>query len=153
MGFGELNDHTTDPVILVCLVIISAVFLKLFTCCEPGLKTCITISPPNNPTGLYYGVSICLVSFASGLSVVTLNLHHRGLRGTEVPCFVRRVVLGGLARVMRLRFDVSQPSNRVQPINQSARHVTYTLAIRLYTLIFTFCNRCSSDYFSICFTQ
>ena len=55
--------------------------------------------------GLYYGVSICLVSFASGLSVVTLNLHHRGLRGTEVPYVVRKVVLGGLARLVLLSFD------------------------------------------------
>ena len=31
--------------------------------------------------GLYYGVTISLVSLATGLSVVTLNLHHRGLRG------------------------------------------------------------------------
>ena len=31
--------------------------------------------------GLYYGVTISLVSFATGLSVVTLNLHHRGVRG------------------------------------------------------------------------
>jgi hypothetical protein len=27
--------------------------------------------------GLYYGVTISLVSFATGLSVVTLNIHHR----------------------------------------------------------------------------
>ena len=35
----------------------------------------------NSPLGLYYGVTISLVSFATGLSVVTLNLHHRGMRG------------------------------------------------------------------------
>ena len=58
--------------------------------------------------GLYYGVSICLVSFASGLSVVTLNLHHRGLRGTEVPYILRRIILGGLARLVLLRFDVDE---------------------------------------------
>lgn len=60
--------------------------------------------------GLYYGVSICLVSFASGLSVVTLNLHHRGLRGTEVPYILRRIILGGLARLVLLRFDVERRS-------------------------------------------
>ena len=61
-------------------------------------------------TGLYYGVSICLVSFASGLSVVTLNLHHRGLRGTEVPYILRKIILGGLARLVLLRFDVERRS-------------------------------------------
>ena len=50
-------------------------------------------------------MSICLVSFASGLSVVTLNLHHRGLRGTAVPYYLRRIVLDCLARVVFLRFE------------------------------------------------
>ena len=33
---------------------------------------------------LYYGVSICLVTFASAMAVVTLNIHHMGLRGKDV---------------------------------------------------------------------
>ena len=37
-----------------------------------------------NPPALYYGVSICLVTFASAMAVVTLNIHHMGLRGREV---------------------------------------------------------------------
>lgn len=55
-------------------------------------------------------MSICLVSFASGLSVVTLNLHHRGLRGTEVPYVMRRIILGGLAPLVCLKFDLAPPS-------------------------------------------
>ncbi len=73
--------------------------------------------------GLYYGVSICLVSFASGLSVVTLNLHHRGLRGTEVPYILRKIILGGLARLVFLRFDVerrSPPSTPTAAANEPA---------------------------------
>lgn len=55
--------------------------------------------------GLYYGVSICLVSFASGLSVVTLNVYHRGVRGTGVPPIIKAVVLQHLARLVFLRFE------------------------------------------------
>ncbi len=33
------------------------------------------------PAGLYYGVTISIVSLTTGLSVLTLNLHHRGLSG------------------------------------------------------------------------
>ena len=55
--------------------------------------------------GLYYGVSICLVSFASAMAVVTLNIHHRGLRGTEVPDVVKKVVLGYMSRIVFLHFD------------------------------------------------
>ena len=43
--------------------------------------------------GLYYGVSICLVSFASAMAVVTLNIHHRGVRGMEVPDIIKQVPL------------------------------------------------------------
>ncbi|KAK8400692.1 hypothetical protein O3P69_002469 [Scylla paramamosain] len=59
--------------------------------------------------GLYYGVTISLVSFATGLSVVTLNIHHRGMRGREVPALVKRVVFCYLARLMCIRLDVPDP--------------------------------------------
>ncbi|XP_043197753.1 neuronal acetylcholine receptor subunit alpha-10-like [Amphibalanus amphitrite] len=55
--------------------------------------------------GLYYGVTISLVSFATGLSVVTLNIHHRGMRGREVPRVVKRIVFEGLAPVLCIRLD------------------------------------------------
>ena len=47
---------------------------------------------------MYYGVSICLVSFASAMAVVTLNIHYRGLRGSKVPPLTRLIVLGYLAK-------------------------------------------------------
>ena len=52
-------------------------------------------------SGLYYGVSICLVSFASAMAVVTLNIHHRGLRGSRVPPWVRKIILGYLAKYVQ----------------------------------------------------
>ena len=60
---------------------------------------------------LYYGVSICLVSFASTLAVVTLNIHHRGYRGDEVPKTVKSVILGYMARALFLHFDPTQHTN------------------------------------------
>lgn len=57
--------------------------------------------------GLYYGVSICLVSFASAMAVVTLNIHHRGVRGNEVPAVIKSVVLGFLSKFVFLHFDTS----------------------------------------------
>lgn len=55
--------------------------------------------------GLYYGVTISLVSFATGLSVVTLNIHHRGMRGTELPRPVRNFIFNILARLVFLKLD------------------------------------------------
>ncbi|XP_042210176.1 neuronal acetylcholine receptor subunit alpha-10-like isoform X1 [Homarus americanus] len=59
--------------------------------------------------GLYYGVTISLVSFATGLSVVTLNIHHRGMRGREVPSFVKKVVFSYMAKMMCIRLDIPDP--------------------------------------------
>jgi hypothetical protein len=56
-------------------------------------------------SGLYYGVSICLVTFATGLSVVTLNVYHRGVRGTGVPRLVKALILGKLARLVFFQFE------------------------------------------------
>ena len=56
-------------------------------------------------SAMYYGVSICLVSFASAMAVVTLNVHFRGLRGSEVPNSVKKVFLGGLAKIVFMRFN------------------------------------------------
>ena len=54
---------------------------------------------------MYYGVSICLVSFASAMAVVTLNVHFRGLRGAEVPNSVKKIFLGGLAKIVFMQFN------------------------------------------------
>jgi len=39
--------------------------------------------------GLYYGVSICIVTSASAMAVITLNIHHRGIRNIPVPNSIR----------------------------------------------------------------
>lgn len=59
---------------------------------------------------MYYGVSICLVSFASAMAVVTLNVHFRGLRGAEVPNSVKRIFLNFMPRLMFM----SMPSFEVE---------------------------------------
>lgn len=67
---------------------------------------------------MYYGVSICLVSFASGLSVVTLNVYHRGVRGTKVPPIIKSLILGKLARVVMLQFEPrDKPAAAVSHLN------------------------------------
>ncbi|KAA0194923.1 hypothetical protein HAZT_HAZT005347 [Hyalella azteca] len=59
-------------------------------------------------SSLYYGVTICLVTLASALSVLTLNLHHRGLRGVEVPPLARKIILGWGAKFVLLNFKDSE---------------------------------------------
>nr|XP_045625496.1 neuronal acetylcholine receptor subunit alpha-10-like [Procambarus clarkii] len=109
--------------ILPCVLINGIALLVFYVPSESGEKVTLGISallsmtvflmtireslPPTEKTPLismYYGVTICLVSLASGLAVVTLNIHHRGVRGTEVPRLVKRLVLGGLSRFLFLHF-------------------------------------------------
>ncbi|KAI4463560.1 neurotransmitter gated ion channel [Holotrichia oblita] len=58
-----------------------------------------------NCIGLYYGTSICLVTFASGLSVVTLNIYHRGVRGTPVPKVFKTLILDRIGKLIFMQFD------------------------------------------------
>ena len=80
-------------------------------------------------SAMYYGVSICLVSFASAMAVVTLNVHFRGLRGAEVPRSVKKVFLSGLAKIIFMNFSpniVTQP-----PQTQTSGGDTFERRIRV----------------------
>ncbi|ENN71373.1 hypothetical protein HUJ04_011504 [Dendroctonus ponderosae] len=63
---------------------------------------------------MYYGASICLVSFASGLSVVTLNIYHRGVRGQSVPNIIRKIVLKRIAPLIFIKFDHKHRDSKAQ---------------------------------------
>ncbi|KAL1122815.1 hypothetical protein AAG570_003141, partial [Ranatra chinensis] len=116
--------------ILPCILINCIALLVFYVPSESGEKVTLGISallsmtvflmtiretlPPTEKTpliSLYYGVSICLVTFASGLSVVTLNVYHRGVRGTKVPAFLKSVVLDKLAGLLFLQLEPRQNDN------------------------------------------
>ncbi|XP_045770637.1 neuronal acetylcholine receptor subunit alpha-10-like isoform X2 [Maniola jurtina] len=110
--------------ILPCLLINGIALLVFYVPSESGEKVTLGISallsmtvflmtirdtlPPTEKTpliSLYYGVSTCLVSFSASLSVVTLNISYRGVRGQPVPALVRELVLQRLARLLCIKFD------------------------------------------------
>ncbi|CAH1103702.1 unnamed protein product [Psylliodes chrysocephalus] len=121
--------------ILPCILINGIALLVFYVPSESGEKVTLGISallsmtvflmtiretlPPTEKTPLismYYGVSICLVSFASALSVVTLNIYHRGVRGSAVPKIMRTIVLGKLAPLVFMKFE-NHRTQHVQEIN------------------------------------
>ncbi|XP_045124559.1 neuronal acetylcholine receptor subunit alpha-10-like [Portunus trituberculatus] len=123
--------------ILPCVLINGIALLVFYVPSESGEKVTLGISallsmtvflmtireslPPTEKTpliSLYYGVTICLVSLASGMSVLTLNIHHRGVRGTEVPRFIKKMILGGLARFLFLHFH---PPEAAPPPSQEEK--------------------------------
>ncbi|CAG9836554.1 unnamed protein product [Diabrotica balteata] len=110
--------------ILPCILINGIALLVFYVPSESGEKVTLGISallsmtvflmtiretlPPTEKTPLismYYGVSICLVSFASALSVVTLNIYHRGVRGSAVPRILRTLVLEKMAPLVFMKFE------------------------------------------------
>jgi len=128
--------------IMPCVLINGIALLVFYVPSESGEKVTLGISallsmtvflmtireslPPTEKTPLitlYYGVSICLVTFASAMAVVTLNIHHMGLRGKDVPDKVKKLVLGWLSHIVFLHFsnEVEQPDqqNQTRPRKQS----------------------------------
>ncbi|KAL0901374.1 hypothetical protein ABMA27_006650, partial [Loxostege sticticalis] len=110
--------------ILPCLLINGIALLVFYVPSESGEKVTLGISallsmtvylmtirdtlPPTEKTpliSLYYGVSTCLVSFSASLSVVTLNISYRGVRGQPVPAVLRELVLQRLARLLYINLD------------------------------------------------
>ncbi|CAH1124213.1 unnamed protein product [Ceutorhynchus assimilis] len=122
--------------ILPCILINGIALLVFYVPSESGEKVTLGISallsmtvflmtiretlPPTEKTPLismYYGASICLVSFASGLSVVTLNIYHRGVRGQAVPNMIKSIVLKRIAPLVFIKFDNKPRETRIQEIN------------------------------------
>ena len=67
-------------------------------------------------SGSYFGATIILLAMSTALTVVILNIHHRGAFGNKVPKWIRTVVLNWLASVMLLKDKVE---DNVSAPNQS----------------------------------
>ena len=56
--------------------------------------------------GLYYGLTIFIVSLATGCTVFTLNIHHKGIHGAKVPWLVRSIFLRFFGKILCMRSDL-----------------------------------------------
>lgn len=54
-------------------------------------------------SGLYYGFTIFIVSLATAMTVMTLNIHYNGSSGRPVPPLVRLVCFRWLRRLLCLK--------------------------------------------------
>ncbi|KAL5006859.1 hypothetical protein ScPMuIL_015665 [Solemya velum] len=59
--------------------------------------------------GMYYGITIAIVSSATGMTVLTLNIHHKGTRGHGVPPLLKRICFGVFAKFLFIKLDLPEP--------------------------------------------
>jgi hypothetical protein len=52
--------------------------------------------------GIYYAVTICIVSVSTGMAVLTLRINNKGQRGAEVPRILRKIFFDGIAPLLRI---------------------------------------------------
>ncbi|CAG7829991.1 unnamed protein product [Allacma fusca] len=121
--------------IIPCFLINGIALLVFFVPSDSGEKVTLGISallsmtvflmtireslPPTEKTpliGVYYGVSICIVTFASAMAVVTLNIHHRGFRGVQVPRVLRFLILRCCARLLLVQNSTEPPDDPKDPV-------------------------------------
>ncbi|CAG2251023.1 CHRNN [Mytilus edulis] len=55
--------------------------------------------------GIYYGITISIVSTATGMTVFTLNIHHKGHRGRQVPQLIKRLCHNFFAKILCIRLE------------------------------------------------
>jgi hypothetical protein len=55
--------------------------------------------------GIYYAITIGIVSLSTAMTVLTLNIDNRGLRGQELPKLVKKIFFKYIARILRIQLE------------------------------------------------
>ncbi|XP_070540916.1 neuronal acetylcholine receptor subunit alpha-10-like [Ptychodera flava] len=128
----RLPTYYVFYLIMPCSLISASTILSFFLPVESGEKVGLGITvllsltvyllllaetlPPmknNVPIlGQYYAAVMFLVSLSIMMSVIVLNLHHRGPESRPVPPWLRRLVLGKVARFVLIRQVSANTDNR-----------------------------------------
>ncbi|KAJ8314215.1 hypothetical protein KUTeg_008776 [Tegillarca granosa] len=73
--------------------------------------------------GIYYGITIGIVSTATGMTVLTLNIHHKGNKGRQIPHLVRTIFFGIFAKIFCVKLDTDAcRSTKVEYISPDDHH-------------------------------
>ena len=74
-------------------------------------------------SGLYYGITIAIVSLATAMTVLTLNIHHKGMRGKEVPIIVKKICFGLLSKILCLSLELPEYVNNKYTVCTILLHI------------------------------
>ena len=81
----------------------------------------------------YFGANIVLLSISTALTVLVLNIHHRGSRGNPVPAMVQMVVLDWLARILGMgkcvhgKNKINSDNAKMVGVNTNERALLYPI--------------------------
>ncbi|XP_013408627.1 neuronal acetylcholine receptor subunit alpha-10-like [Lingula anatina] len=110
LGFYVPSDSGEKVTMGITTLLSMTVFLMLVTESMPP-------SSENLPLiGIYYGVTIAIVSGATAMTVLTLNIHHKGVRGKEPPRWVKKVCFKYLAKILFMRLDLPENMGLDSPL-------------------------------------
>ncbi|WAQ93766.1 ACHA9-like protein, partial [Mya arenaria] len=113
---------------LPCLLITLVALLRFYIPSDSGEKVTMGITtllsmtvfmmlvaenmPPTSNVlpliGIYYGITIFIASNATGMAVVTLNIHHKGNSGHEVPSAIKTICFGVFSNLFCMSLEIPQ---------------------------------------------
>ncbi|XP_064647842.1 neuronal acetylcholine receptor subunit alpha-10-like isoform X2 [Lineus longissimus] len=102
LGFYVPSDSGEKITMGITTLLSMTVFLMIVADSMPATSDVLPL------IGLYYGITIAIVSFATAMTVFTLNIHHKGFRGKEVPDYIKKICFGFLAKILCLRLDLPE---------------------------------------------
>uniref|UniRef100_A0A0N4ZEX3 DRB sensitivity-inducing factor large subunit n=1 Tax=Parastrongyloides trichosuri TaxID=131310 RepID=A0A0N4ZEX3_PARTI len=99
LGFYMPSDSGEKVTLGITSLLSTTVFLMLVAEGMPPTSEALPL------IGIYYGVTIFTVSLATAMTVFTLNIHHHGIQGKNVPSILQFLAFKVLAPIMFLRID------------------------------------------------
>ncbi|CAJ0578672.1 unnamed protein product, partial [Mesorhabditis spiculigera] len=110
LGFYMPSDSGEKVTLGITSLLSTTVFLMLVAEGMPPTAEALPL------IGIYYGVTIFLVSLATAMTVLTLNIHHKGVHGHPVPAVVQIIAFRLLAKMLWIK---------LQPYHSITQHVRY----------------------------
>nr|KAG5705205.1 hypothetical protein BaRGS_011231 [Batillaria attramentaria] len=101
LGFYIPSDSGEKVTMGITTLLSMTVFMMLVTENMPPTSDVLPL------IGIYYGMTIFIVSFATGMTVFTLNIHHKGQRGKGVPAVIKLICFRFLAKLFCIRVETT----------------------------------------------
>uniref|UniRef100_A0A914ZCD4 Uncharacterized protein n=1 Tax=Panagrolaimus superbus TaxID=310955 RepID=A0A914ZCD4_9BILA len=105
LGFYMPSDSGEKVTLGITSLLSTTVFLMLVADSMPPTSDALPL------IGLYYGVTIFIVSLATALTVFTLNIHHTGFHGDPVPEIVQIIAFKYVAKFLCMKIETYHSLN------------------------------------------